>query len=376
MCCVSYRGNYDGYTEPRCTPWEYNGPVSRDSLDAIQAALNSADVWVFFNAKRELHWFRRTGIIDDFHVKQRIWCCQVAQFIISNQLERYPDLNSSCAAYGLPPKSSVVETEYWDRGIDTPSVPWDVLSEYAGRDADLTFRLYEAQQKYLRDKPELLRLIQLACADLLILCEMEFNGLIYDLEESARRQQQKQEEIAEIERELRSVVNISGINFGSPEHISCILYGGTVKWTESTPYEHTYKTGQKQGITETRYRHKDLEAKLPRLIEPLPKTALAKKDKDGKDILWSTDDGVLKRLKPKGIAKRVIELITRRNELERLASTYYQGFPKIHQEMDWEPNVLHGQFNQVTVVTGRLSSSKPNLQNVPPEVNELIKTRF
>ena len=165
-------------------------------------------------------------------------------------------------------------------------------------------------------------------------------------------------------------MNNAGFSFNSGEHLSALLYGGVVRFVESTPYLHTFKTGPLAGQTKERFIKKKIETTLPRLVEPLPKTELKKLG------YWSTDASVLSRLKAKGTSRLVVELIKRRNELERLVSTYYHGIPKTIEEKDWEPGWLHGQFNQVTVVTGRTSSSSPNLQNMASEVDELIKTRF
>jgi DNA polymerase I-like protein with 3'-5' exonuclease and polymerase domains len=44
--------------------------------------------------------------------------------------------------------------------------------------------------------------------------------------------------------------------------------------------------------------------------------------------------------------------------------------------MNWQDNFLHPQFNQNAVVTGRLSSSAPNMQNTPLEIDELLVSRY
>jgi DNA polymerase-1 len=205
--------------------------------------------------------------------------------------------------------------------------------------------------------------------DTLVLAEMEYNGLKYDIEESNLRADKLKQELANIEQQLKDILGVT-INWNSPYHISAVLYGGVLKSVEETPYEHTFKTGQRAGQTVTRTHKKEIETTLPRLVEPL----------EGSDLkelgYWSTDDSTLKRLRLRGSAKSVVGLITKRNELERLSSTYYVGFPKKAREMDWPEGELHGQLNQCVVVTGRLSSSGPNIQNMPPEVDELVTTRY
>jgi len=208
LCCVSVRSDNDGVT--RCIKWEHNGePVSADNVSYLQDALNRALLVIGFAIKFDLHWLRRCGIIEGYSFENlQIWDCQLAQFVIQCQSERYPSLDKSCAYFNLGQKSTIIEKEYWDRGIDTDQVPWEILEEYANRDVDLTWELYQAQQKYLTDKPALLRLIKLSCMDTLVLAEMEYNGLKYDVEESLKRAAQKQQEIDEIERQVKSICRI------------------------------------------------------------------------------------------------------------------------------------------------------------------------
>ena len=370
-CAISYLVATDDGIKADCFPWEYNAPATADYLLVAEELLDDCELLIGFNLKYDLHVLRKAGIIKVYtDFRKKLWCCQVAQFIIRNQQERMPSLNSSCAFFGLGQKLDVVEKEYWDKGVDTPDIPWPVLSEYAISDVDLTYKLYLAQQKYLEDKPEVRRLIQLACQDLLILAEMEWNGLRFDTKESAVRAEKIEQELKEIDEVIKSVVGDFPFNFNSNDHCSVILYGGTIKFVESEVYDHVYKSGPKQGLTEPRYKHKRTFVTFPRLVEPKEGTQLAKVG------YWSTDESALTQLKASGGAKTVIKAMLRRSELERLVQTYYRGFPKKIAEMDWPEDELHSNLNQSVVITGRLSSSGPNQQNIPPDVGELIRTRY
>jgi DNA polymerase-1 len=63
-------------------------------------------------------------------------------------------------------------------------------------------------------------------------------------------------------------------------------------------------------------------------------------------------------------------------ELSKLDGTYYKGMININKEMNWPENKIHGQFNQCVAATGRLSSSKPNLQNFAGDCQDIFVSRY
>jgi DNA polymerase-1 len=120
-----------------------------------------------------------------------------------------------------------------------------------------------------------------------------------------------------------------------------------------------------------KYGWKDYTYTLPRLVTPLPKTELKKVG------YWQTGEDVLKSLKPRDkAAKRVIQVILELAKLEKIVGTYYLGLPKLREKMNWKQGYLHGNLNQCVARTGRLSSTKPNLQNISGDMKNVFITRF
>jgi len=155
------------------------------------------------------------------------------------------------------------------------------------------------------------------------------------------------------------ISSFTSFNCGSGDHLSCLLYGGTITHTYRLPigvYASGAKTGQPRNKVFTE------EYVQERLVEPIRGSELKKEG------FWSTDEQTMLSLKPKTKeVKELIKNILALSRLEKLKSTYYEGLPKLMEERQWENNTLHGKFNQCVARTGRLSSSKPNLQNLPPE---------
>ncbi len=328
-----------------------------------QRLLNEAELLVGFNIKFDLHWLKRYGL-DFSHC--RVWDCQVAEFLLEAQTTPYPSLNKTAEKYKLGQKVDVVKTEYWDKGIDTIDIPREILSEYLFGDLDLTERVYHQQQPLIKDTG-LSRIFSLQCQDLLVLEEMEFNGLMFDTDKAAELAEQEKQKISDLEVILKEGYEEVPINWNSRDHLSCYLYGGTITH-EDRICVGVYKTGAKEG--QPRYKKLQHHFALPKLVEPPKGSELLKEG------YYATDDGTLRNIKTtKSVSKRIATILERAQS-NKLLGTYYEGLPGLIKEMGWPDGKIHGNFNQCVAATGRLSSSKPNLQNLASEVDVLITSRY
>jgi DNA polymerase I-like protein with 3'-5' exonuclease and polymerase domains len=344
---------------------EYSSDPYGSNLLSIQRSIDDCELLIGFNIKFDLHWIRRYGITFS---NKRIWDCQLVHFILSGQTASYPSLNGVAAHYGLGTKLDVVSTEYWKNGIDTPDVPRDILEEYLQGDLDLTYQVYLKQLAEVQaSSPQLQRLISLHNQDLLVLEEMEYNGLLFDETRSAELAEDLTEQIRRLDVLLMDYHNTPDFNSNSTEHLSALLYGGTIN-LKRREVIGVFKTGTRAGQPKERW--VDYPIIFPKLITPLRGSELAK------DGFYSTDEATLKSLKGSKNAKELVELLLRRATLEKRLSTYYEGLVKLRKEMKWSEGKLHGQLNQCVARTGRLSSSRPNLQNFDGEIKELFRSRY
>ena len=332
-----------------------------DTSELIEV-LNAATEIVGFNLKFDLAWGRRVGATFDKLI--RVWDCQLFEFFRSNQRWRFPDLDTTALRYLKEQKIDVIKTDYWDKGIDTDQIPREVLQPYAEKDVDLTTRIYELQKA---QRHSWLTLYLLHCKDLLVLQEMEWNGLYLDVEECLKHAAEVKARISRIETELRVGYEYVPINFDSTDHLSAYLYGGTIVEEDRVAIGVFGPTAKKAG--QTRYKVIQYKYDLKRLVVPNEDIKLKKEG------LYSTSENVLRSLKADKQGKRIISLLIERSKLSQLYGTFLAKFPAIIKQMDWPDNTLHGNYNQCVVVTGRLSSDKPNLQNMPPELKQLLKSR-
>jgi DNA polymerase I-like protein with 3'-5' exonuclease and polymerase domains len=342
---------------------EYSGGPYGEQIRECQRLLDSVTLLVGFNLKFDLGWLKRYGLNFD-HC--RVWDCQLASFLMGNQSDAYPSLDNVCVAAGIPGKTHDIEERYWSKGIDTREIPKSELEEYLANDLRCTDDLYNWQ---VRNFPKSkLPLLVLQNEDLLVLLEMESNGTKFNLGRMAEESRKVAGEIERLDVQLRRFVSDWGLfNWSSGDHLSCLLYGGTVAVDYPTAYEHVYKSGPKAGTTIIRNRWQTEVREFPRLYEPIEGSELQKSG------YWSTDASTLRQLRGD---KTLIDLLLGRADLEKLQTTYLDGYPKLIEKMDWQDGFVHGTFNQCRVVTGRLSADKPNLQNQPGIMNGFIETRM
>lgn len=226
----------------------------------------------------------------------------------------------------------------------------------------------------LTNQEKLYKLFRIACADLLVLQEMEWNGLLFDRENAEQYASELQTQIDELTRKWSVLIGKDCVSISSGKHVSAVLYGGTLTEEHRIPAGY-YKSGAKKG--QVKYARADIEHVFPRLVDPMKNSESARgKQDDGSCTEWSVSEDNLKQLKAKGKAKELIKIVLEYRKLEKLRGTYLVGYPKLIDEHGWEGNYLHPNYNQCVAVTGRLSSSSPNAQNQDKETKRFIISRY
>jgi DNA polymerase I-like protein with 3'-5' exonuclease and polymerase domains len=337
----------------------------------LREILARATLLIGVNLKFDIAWAKRYKAVIPKGFS--IWDCQLAEFILSGQTNSFASMESLCKLYNIPGKEDAV-AQYWAQGIDTPDIPVEVLKEYGNGDVERTWQIYQAQLNDPRMTPALNRLILLDGLDLLVLQKMEENGLKYDSDTSRNEAERLRNELNECDAFLLGLADVP-INLNSGRQLSAFLYGGS--WDEDIyePVTRIYKSGPRKG--EEHVQNRFVETKtytLKGFFRPLARTELKESTEERK--VWSTAEPILKQLNARSKFQRsIIEKLLRRAELSKLIETYFVNLPALIDEMEWGEYV-HGQYNQVVARTGRLSSSKPNMQNNPSEVDRMFVSRY
>jgi DNA polymerase I-like protein with 3'-5' exonuclease and polymerase domains len=349
-----------------------------DFSSNLSDCVDDASVLVGFNIKFDLHWLRNlSGECDLSRVK--VWDCQLAEFIYSGQEARYASLNETCEKYGLPTKINLVE-EYWNQGIDTRDIPVSILEEYNRWDVQLTKMLFDVQQRLLSEKQK--RLVWLEGEDLKALQAAEYDGIRFDTEKAIERLAKYKSDVENIDHSLSQFlpdgIPQGGFNYNSGDHLSALLYGGTIVFPYATETPAVYKSGEKKGQDYIQRKWHEVSVNFPQRFKPLADTEV-KKTKDNPTAtvrFYQVDAPTLSQLKTRDKdSRRILTLLQERAAATKVAEMI-ESVLNLMEKKNWTKGYIHGQFNQNVVITGRLSSSSPNLQNTPPELDELLISRY
>jgi DNA polymerase-1 len=197
--------------------------------------------------------------------------------------------------------------------INFSAVEIEVASNYAAEDADITLRLFNKLEDLLKDKPTQLKLLNDIEYPLVhVLSKIEQNGAKIDKEKLAEHSKELSEKIADLSAQA-FVISGEEFNLDSPKQLLEILYE---------------------------------KLKLP----------ILKKTPKGQP---STNEETLQRLSEE---YELPGIILQYRTLAKLKSTYTDSLIKIENPLTKR---IHTSYQQAVTSTGRLSSTEPNLQNIP-----------
>jgi DNA polymerase-1 len=265
--------------------------------------------WIGQNLKYDFLVLKWYGVI----LKGKTFDTMLAHYVIEPEGRRSMDILSE-QFLGYAPVS--IENLIGKKGKNQGTmrdVPLDQITEYAAEDADITFQLKECFEPLLT-KREVKRVFEEVENPLMqVLVDMEFEGVKVD--EQFLNEYSKVLE-ADIKISEERVFEQAGVRFNlaSPKQLGEVLFD---------------------------------------ILKIDPK---AKKTKTGQ---YATGEDVLAKLAAK---HKIVDDILNFRELSKLKSTYVDALPAI---VNPKTGRIHTSYAQAVAVTGRLSSTNPNLQNIP-----------
>lgn len=267
-----------------------------------------------YDAKRSEVSLRHHGV----HLKGADFDLYIASYLI-NPSQTIEDMASIAKNHGYNAIQS--DEAFYGKGAKRRIPEEKELAGHLARKAAALMTLKEKLDSELKENQQSELFYDLEMPLSLILADMESTGIKVDLERLKTMGQDLLSKLDEIEKRIHELAG-EAFNINSPKQLGVILF-------------------EKLG--------------LPAI----------KKTKTG----YSTSADVLEKLEN---SHEIIRDILHYRQLGKLQSTYIEGLLKV---VNYETGKVHTRFNQALTQTGRLSSTDPNLQNIPIRLEEGRKIR-
>jgi DNA polymerase I len=340
---------------------------SKDSYKVFLKKYGTNAVFCGHNLSFDLMYLYRTDPwFKEFFQNNRIWDTQLAEYILSAQQTKFSSLDELSVQYGLPVKDDAIK-KYFEAGLGSDKIPEEELIPYLITDVENTLVIAKAQYKRAVEAGQL-TLIETQMLALHATTEMQFNGLCVDKDRLDTYTVEVVDEYVAVRVALEELAKDHVEDINSPKQWSQFFFGGKkkVKVKEAVGL---YKNGN------TKYKLMDKTVEIKPFIKytPDPDKVSAKTGQ------VSVDDSVLNDMlkhtfNPEAI--KIINGLLKYRELSKQLSTYVQGLSK-HIIAKPEGNFIHGKLNHTATVTGRLSSTNPNLQNISNNpIKQIFVSRF
>ena len=249
----------------------------------------------------------------DIELKGKMWDTMIAHYLIQPELRHNMDY---MAEIYLNYQTIHIDELIGAKGKNQRSMreldPKEVY-EYAAEDADITLQLKNKLEPELKKQGAEKLFYEIEMPLMPILAEMEMTGVCLDTDSLSETSKQLTQRMLDIEQRIYELAG-EHFNIASPKQVGDILFD-----------------------------------KL-KIIDK------AKKTKKGQYV---TSEEVLQQLRHK---HEIVGLILDHRGLKKLLGTYIEALPKL---INPRTGHIHTSFNQTITATGRLSSSDPNLQNIP-----------
>ena len=397
----------------------------------IQAILDQTTLLIGHNIKFDLTWLLEAG----FKYEGRVYDTMIGEYVLNRGIRKSLTLEMCCRRRRIGSKDDRIK-EFMDRGVSFENIPKDIVEEYGRIDVEITRKLFDSQMDDLRLEKNrgLLRTIKMMNEFLLVLTNMERNGIHVNLTTLESVEKQYRAEFSYLRQKIDKIVyekmGDTKINLASPEQLSWLIYSKKPK--DKEVWCKLFNIGIDKQTNKNKKRPQFSRIKFRELVrnntEMIHKTTaeqcgsckgkgVIKKIKvdgtpykkytkcsecDGDGYTYSqlakiagfnqrprsvydtaeagfrTDRITLSKIvgEAEGELKEFIDAVIRHNSIDTYLHTFVNGIKSFTNEN----SMLHPKFMQAVTATARLSSRDPNFQNQPRggtfPIRKVVDSRF
>lgn len=287
-----------------------NEALSKEYLEILKPALTSPNILkIGQNIKFDILVLRNY----DIDVCGNLFDTMVAHYMIQPEQRHNMDYLSEVYLKYTPIHIEELIGEKGKNQKSMQDVDIELIKEYAAEDADVTYMLKNALYAELEKTGVLKATLEIEMPLIYVLAEMEYAGVCINTDFLKEYTKTLNNEIIDKEKEIYNYAK-HNFNIGSPRQLGVVLF----EELKIDPDHKKTKTGQ-----------------------------------------YATGEEELQKLKDK---HPIINAILDYRGLKKLVSTYTEALPEL---INSATGKIHTSFNQTVTATGRLSSTNPNIQNIP-----------
>ena len=384
-------------------------------FNTFKRVLKNATYVVAHNAKFDLAWLREIGIECD----AKIIDTMISEYVLNKGVRGKLSLNELSKKYNTTRKQSTL-SDAFSKGLNYSDMSKSDQSSYLYYDVLATAEVFEKQELLFKESSNhsLLPIRDLMCEFCSVLTDIERSGMAIDmnvLDQVDVDYQKEQEQLTRyLQTETRKLMGDKDVNLSSPEQLSSVVYSCNLKdkkfWKQvmeigvderGKPKSRPYMTQEGFMAAAKSCFKKAYKTRVIKCGSCHGKGTYYKVKKDGSNFkkpskCWycqglgvlylEVDEVAGLGIKPKsGLAsaggfktdkitltehlrtttdpdvKKFLESLIRLSAIDTYRASFIEGIKKGIKS----DGLLHANFNQCITSTGRLSSSNPNLQNMP-----------
>ena len=405
--------------------------VDEGCYHKIQNTLDKTTLLVGHNIKFDLMWLLESG----FTYSGRVYDTMLGEYILNRGVRKSLTLDMCCRDRDIGSKDDAIK-EWMDRGVSFDNIPVDIVEEYGRVDVAITRKLFDAQMADFKspNHKSLLTTAKMMNEFLIVLSDMERNGIKINLEELTKVEKEYKAEFGYLAQKIHKIVYTqmgdTKINLSSPEQLSWLIY--SIKPKDKKQWVRIFNIGIDKSTRKNKKRPQYSRLQFRNLIadntEAIHKTiaeqcisckgkgVIQKIKKDGSpyknytkcadcdgggfiyapmakvagfrqrprsvydaaEFGFRTDKLTLRKIasEAEGEFKEFIDSVIRYNAIGTYLNTFVEGLKNFTNEKGF----LHPKFMQAVTATGRLSSRDPNFQNQPRgrtfPIRKVVNSRF
>jgi len=390
-------------------------PIDNYYLYEFQEAINEATYIVAHNAKFDLAWLREVGI----ECNNKVIDTMISEYVLSKGIRNKLSLDALSEKYKVIRKQSLL-SDALSKGLNYSDMSEEDQRKYLYYDVMSTAEVFEKQQQRFKRSinKSLIPIRDLMCEFCSVLTDIERSGMAIDLQVLDQVDLEYEQEQAQLNsylnQKVRDLMGDLEVNLSSPEQLSQVIY--SCKLVDKNTWKDEMNIGVdargkplirpnidiksfRNVLTKCFNRSHKVRAIKCAACDGRGEYYKVKKDGSnfkkatkcphclGKGVVYEnlpergglnisprvslasaggfkTDKNTLATLLNEVTdpeAKKFLESIVRLSAIETYRSAFIEGIRKgIKSDA-----LLHANFNQCITATGRLSSSSPNLQNMP-----------